>query len=153
MAGNASQPDLSKPCHTPPSNCVRRLALESAEAKWQQDLQQQPGGCVFESITLGWLNVLLRVGPSSTHQPTVQQYVHCICKVPAFVDTLWQASSADHRYAWQHYYAHVGLHRGRGQLAAQAETRSRQYQCGDHHIMIDNSQLLHSEVAIDADAA
>jgi hypothetical protein len=42
--------------------------VESAEAKWQQQLQQQPGGCVFESFTLGWLNVLLRVRAYSSIQ-------------------------------------------------------------------------------------
>ncbi|WIA29249.1 hypothetical protein OEZ86_011757 [Tetradesmus obliquus] len=48
-----------------------RHALESAEAKWQQQLQQQPGGCVFESFTLGWLNVLLR----SLWTPLLEKHV------------------------------------------------------------------------------
>jgi hypothetical protein len=61
LAAEFSIQPTAAPFHIPPHEYICRLALESAEAKWQQQLQQQPGGCVFESLTLGWLNVLLRV--------------------------------------------------------------------------------------------
>ena len=66
---------------------IRRHALESAEAKWQQQLQQQPGGCVFESFTLGWLNVLLRVGACSTQLGLLNQLGTSHAAKPAFCGT------------------------------------------------------------------